>query len=122
MGLIYALFDPDTNEPYYVGKTTDADRRYQRHLDPLHATRTTLRLLAEGKRPEMRMLGAYLTGGADCDTLYEQAWIARLVGRGAQLDNVALMGISTVRFASGDDDETLVIGWVTCKPGELWHE
>src|SRR5690606_30990773 len=98
--------------PYYVGKTTDADRRYQAHLDsPLPTTR---RLLAEGKKPVMRVLGCY---SEIWTSFCEQAWINRLLSQGAQLENAALPS-SDIRFA-GDDDSQIIIAGVVRSPERI---
>lgn len=84
MTYIYALIDPRTEQPYYVGKTTQAVRREQQHLET-KPTVATLLLLNEGVQPRFTILQRY-SFDTDLDMM-ESAWISRFRDRGIELVN-----------------------------------
>lgn len=91
--LIYALFDPRTNEPRYVGRSIHGLRIPNRHARPgnlrresnLHKKRWIESLIKEGLKPEVFVLESLESREATREA--EQFWIEVLKSWGFQLTN-----------------------------------
>jgi hypothetical protein len=86
---IYALIDPDTDEPFYVGKSNRPYSRFRAHLRDLADTRKVRHLqtlLKAGKTPDIRVLETLHEGNVD---EHEQRWIEWLRDNGYGLTNMA---------------------------------
>lgn len=84
---IYALVDPRTQEPRYVGRTVDPVGRFRDHCADRSGAKGAwvAELRSEDLRPEMIVLSR--TSSADGPDA-EQEWIDRLVAEGFDLLNV----------------------------------
>jgi hypothetical protein len=85
---IYALLEPDTQEPRYVGKTNDLRKRYSQHICNKAASETSKAewiqsLRSNGLLPLMCILEVVGNNWRE----RERFWIADLQARGAQLVN-----------------------------------
>ena len=83
MTYIYALIDPDTNEPFYVGRTHYPETRLQQHFE---STTMVVEMLKVGKIPKMEVLAHYDPVWHDFD-MVEYAWINRLKSCGYSIQN-----------------------------------
>ncbi len=113
MSYIYALLYPDTKAPYYVGRSSDPDRRFEEHKS---SSMHTLRLVEKGVMPELKILAHY-SGVTDIEAM-EFAWINRVLAAGYQLQNTATN--SHYNFASDDDDYTVKYDNLYVIKGYAW--
>ena len=87
---IYALIDPITNEPRYVGRTNDPETRYKLHLAWKSESNNTPKrqwvaaLLQDGVRPLREVLEEVSSETADTA---ESKWICDYIDRGYKLTN-----------------------------------
>ena len=97
---IYAIFDPETGRPIYVGRTYgDPIGRFTQHFrSPKHCTLSDLLRgwTLKGLTPHVEILDK---GNGDC-TGAERAWIARLRSWGYDLLNRSAGGEPTVLLPS----------------------
>lgn len=92
---IYALVDPDTGQPRYVGKSDNPIYRFRRHLkddSDTHKSRWIRTLLRNGKFPKLRVLQAVRF---DEWQEAERYWIAQF--RYCELTNSTEGGIGPLR-------------------------
>ena len=87
---IYALIDPRTEQPHYVGKSKDPHARFDGHLRDAQrqvwhspVLQWIRALLAEGVSPELVLLEDAGDDWAEA----EVRWIERLKGMGYKLTN-----------------------------------
>ena len=88
---IYALIDPRTGEPFYIGQSTNLDLRFASHLqdasyEATPKARYIAELLDEDLEPEMKVLA---TVAEEKATTTERALIARGLKEGWPLTNTA---------------------------------
>lgn len=96
--MIYALFDPRTETPCYIGKTKNPRNRWQEHISTARkeSNRSAVagwirELLAAGLEPEMVCLETVETGWQEV----ECRWIDALRSRGYTLHNTRPGGINS---------------------------
>jgi predicted GIY-YIG superfamily endonuclease len=85
---VYALLDPRTNQPRYVGCTTDCARRLLDHINATRGTGAWLRELRScGCLPTIAILEVCQCSDAGMEA--ERNWVAKYLEAGCDLLNVA---------------------------------
>lgn len=117
MGVVYALIDPRTSEPRYVGWTTSPRARIGQHCRPSslrrdksHKGAWVSKLAASGVRPEMIVLESDPSDRCEA----ERFWVEYLRFLGANLTNIQ---------AGGDIDPALLrTRNHKARPGGRWSK
>ena len=94
---IYALIDPGTGVPRYVGQTTNLDARLKMHLSTPSSVAVKIwihSLKQEGKQPSIQMLEKTNLKEANGREAY---WIRHIISRGNDILNIHLQPKATRR-------------------------
>lgn len=105
MNFIYALFDPQDDEPRYIGKTKEPETRFKAHCygsNRTHSSRWIQSLKRVGLKPKMVIIEDGLS--EDQWPEREQFWIAHYRESGANLTNITDGGHHIVRERQNPDE------------------